>query len=164
MRRKPKAADAITSSWKRFRSRLSLSHVQGIIGMLAGVISIVGALFSVSPFLRAFTNGELVATVQEASSHRGVSDATIEVLTPQNEIVATLKPDATGRATQDLREGAYVVRVSHPRYAADVRRIQVFSRQTVELHATLHAGSSAPSSLERAVNSGIRAVGKALRF
>jgi len=130
--------------------------------MLAGLISIAGALFSVSPFLRAFTNGELVATVQEAGSHRGISDATIEVLTSQNDLVATLRPDANGRATQDLKEGVYVVRVSHPRYAADVRRIQVSSRQTVEVLATLHSGSSTP--FERAVNSGIRAVNKALRF
>ena len=40
--------------------------------------------------------GELVATVQEAGTHRGVSDATIEVLTTQNDIVATMTPDATG--------------------------------------------------------------------
>jgi len=141
---------------------VSLSRVQAIVGTLAGILSIAGALFSVSPFAQSFTTGELVATVQEAGSHRGVSDATIEVLTTQNEVVATLTPDAGGRATQDLKEGVYVVRISHPRYAAEVRRVQVFSRQTVEIRATLRAGSSSP--LDRAVNGGVRAVRKALRF
>jgi Carboxypeptidase regulatory-like domain len=141
---------------------VSLSRVQAIIGTLAGIISIGGALFSVTPLAQAFTRGELVTTVQDAASHRGVADATIEVLSTQNDIVATLTPDATGRARQDLKEGVYVVRISHPRYAADVHRVQVLSRQTVEIRATLHAGTSSP--VERAVNDGVRALRKALRF
>jgi len=141
---------------------VSLSRIQAIIGTLAGIISIGGALFSVTPLAQAFTRGELVTTVQDAASHRGVADATIEVLTTQNDLVATLTPDATGRATQDLKEGVYVVRISHPRYAADVHRVQVLSRQTVEIRATLHAGTSSP--IERAVNDGVRALRKALRF
>ena len=100
--------------------------------------------------------------VQAAGSRRGVTDATIEVLTTQNAIVATLTPDSTGRVTQKLAEGVYVVRVSHPRYAADVRRVQVLPRQTVEVRASLRAGSSSP--IERAVNSGLSTVRKALRF
>jgi hypothetical protein len=100
--------------------------------------------------------------VQDAGTHRGVTDATIEVLTPDNTIVATLTPDATGRAAQSLKEGLYIVRVSHPRYAADVRRIQLQPRQTMEIKASLRAGSSSP--MERAVNDGMRAVRRALRF
>ena len=103
-----------------------------------------------------------MAIVQAADSHRSISDATIEVLTSQNAIVATLTPDATGRATQALREGVYVVRVSHPRYAAEVRRIHVLPRQTVEIRASLRAGSSSP--FEHAVNNGVNAVRRALRF
>jgi len=148
--------------WQRVTGGVSLSRVQAIVGTVAGVISIAGAVFSISPLAQASTSGELVATVQEAASHHGVSDATIEVLTTQNDIVATLTPDANGRATQDLKEGVYVVRVSHPRYAAEVRRVQVLPRQTVEIRTTLHAGSSSP--LDRAVNNGVRAVRKALRF
>ena len=141
---------------------VSLSRVQAIVGTIAGAISIAGALLSVSPLAQAFTSGQLVATLQEAGSHRAVTGATIEILTTENHVVATITPDATGRATQDLKEGVYVVRISHPRYVAEVRRIQVFSRQTVELRATMHAG--APSQVDRAVNDGVRAVRKAFRF
>ncbi len=63
---------------------------------------------------------------------------------------------------QELTEGVYVVRVSHPRYAAEVRRVQVLPRQTVEVRTSLRAGSSSP--IERAVNHGVSAVRKALRF
>lgn len=162
------AEEPTPAVWKRVGAAVSLTRVQAIIGTLAGIISIAGALFSVSPFAQAPANGQLVATVQDAGSHRGISDATIEVLTADNHVVATLSADAAGRATQDLKEGAYVVRVSHPRYGADVRRIQVFARQSVEIRAMLHAGASPAgergANVDRAVNSGVRAIRKALRF
>ena len=37
-----------------------------------------------------------------------------------------------------------MVRVSHPRYAADVRRIQAQPQQTIEIRTALRAGSSSP--------------------
>src|SRR5262249_49115588 len=110
------------------RVRMSWSRAQALVGTLAGIVTIVGALFSVAPLSQALPSGEVVGTAQDAISHRPVTDATIEVLTAENHLVATLRPDPVGRATQDLKEGAYIVRVSHPRYAADVHRIQVFSR------------------------------------
>jgi NADH dehydrogenase FAD-containing subunit len=141
---------------------LALSRIQAVIGTLAGIISIVGAGFTLVEFVRPANRGELVAIVQDAGSRRSVSDATIEVLTTQDAIIATLTPDLTGRATQQLKEGVYIVRVSHPRYSAETRRIQVLPRQTTEFRANLRAGSSSP--IERVVNNGVSAVRKALRF
>ena len=161
-REAPTSTRAQRRTWKHVLARLSLSRVQAIVGTLAGIVSIAGALFSISPFARSANIGELVATVQEAVSHRAVADATIEVLTRQNDVVATLRPDSSGRASQDLKEGVYVVRVSHPRYAVEERRVQVLSHQTVEIRANLRAGSSTP--VQRAVDNGMRAVRRALRF
>src|SRR5581483_9785684 len=146
------------SRWAALKQTLfgvSLSRVQSIVGTTAGVISIVGALFSLTPLGRFTSTGQLVATVQEAGTHRTIADATVEVMTADNTIVATLTPDSDGRVRQNLKEGVYVVRISHPRYAADVRRIQMQPRQTMEIKASLHAGSSSP--MERAVNDGMRA-------
>jgi hypothetical protein len=141
---------------------LSLSRFQAVVGTLAGILSIAGAAFSLVQFARPANTGDLVMIVQAAGSRGSVADATIEVLTTQNAIVATLSPDSTGRVTQELTEGVYVVRVSHPRYAAEVRRVQVLPRRTVEIRASLRAGSSSP--IERAVNSGMTAARRALRF
>jgi len=141
---------------------LSLSRVQAVVGTLAGLASIAGAGFSFVQSTRAADTGQLVAIVQDAGSRRSVAGATIEVLTTQDAIVATLTPDSSGRATQELKEGVYIVRVSHPRYSAEARRIQVQPRQTTEVRANLRAGSSSP--IERAVNNGVGAVKKALRF
>lgn len=149
-------------TYKTFISGSWLSRIQAVVGVLAGIVSIVGAGFSVVEFVRPAHSGDLVAVVQAAGSHRSVPDATVEVLTPQDAIVATLTPDSTGRVTQELREGDYVVRVSHPLYAADIRRVHVMPRQTVEIRATLRAGSSSP--IDRAVNNGVSAVRRAFRF
>ena len=143
-------------------SRLSFSHVQAVIGMLAGTVSVCGALFSVAQFVHPTNTGELVAVVQDAGSHRAVSDAAVEVLTSENALVATLTLDAAGRAAQSLREGSYVVRVSHPGYAPDVRHIQVLPRQSIEVKASLHSGSA--SSVDHAVSGSVRAVRRALHF
>ena len=142
--------------------RISFSRIQSVVATLAGIASLIGAAFSVVQFARPGNTGELVAIVLAAGSHRSVTDATVEVLTTENALVATLTPDSAGRVTQELREGVYVVRVSHPRYAADVRRIQVQPRQTIEIKTTLRAGSSTP--LERVVSKGASSIRRALGF
>jgi hypothetical protein len=158
----PPPRKSIWAAWKSFVPGVSLSRFHAVVGTLAGIASITGAASSLVQFARPANTGDLVAIVQAAGSRQNVTDATIEVLTTQNAIVATLTPDSTGRVTQELKEGVYVVRVSHPRYAADVRRVQVLPRQTVEIRASLRAGSSSP--VERAVNSGVSVVRRALRF
>lgn len=142
---------------------LSLSRIQSVVATLAGVVSLVGAAFTLVQFAWPGNNtGGLVAIVHAAGSNRGVTDATVEVLTTENTLVATLTPDSAGRVTQELKEGVYVVRISHPRYAADVRRIQVQPRQTIEIKTTLRAGSSSP--IDRAVSKGAGAVRRAFGF
>jgi hypothetical protein len=163
---------SLRTAWKKLVLGRSLSRAQAIIGALAGIVSISGAVISLVQYAHPGNTGDLVAVVQAAGSRGAVIDATVEVLTPQNALVATLTPDATGRVTQELKEGVYVVRVSHPKYQADVRRVQVLPRQTVEVRANLRAGSStmlvvgssSPTAVDRAVNKGVNAVLKALRF
>lgn len=146
----------------RLKRGLSLSRIQSVVAILAGVVSVAGATGSVAHFAQPAPTGSLVAVVRAAGTQRSVPDATVEVLTPDNTLIATLKPDAAGRVTQDLREGVYLVRVSHPRYSADVRRIQVQPRQTISLTALLRQGSS--STLDRTVTKGVGAVRRALGF
>lgn len=145
-----------------FRRALSLSRIQSVVAILAGVVSVAGAAGSVVQFTHPSNMGSVVVDVRAAGSQRSVADATVEVLTTDNALVATLKPGGGGHVTQNLREGIYVVRVSHPRYAADVRRIQIQPQQTVAVTSLLRQGSS--SALDRTVNKGVSAVRRALGF
>lgn len=159
----PPPAETKSRMWAAGLARvLSLSRIQSVVAILAGGVSIVGASYSLMPFARPGNTGQLVAIVRAVGSPRSVTDATVEVLTPDNALVATLTPDSTGRFAQELREGVYLVRVSHPRYAVDTRRIEVQPRQTIEVKTTLRAGSSSP--IDRRVNKGMTAVRRALGF
>ena len=143
---------------------VSLSRFQSIVGLLAGLVSVIGAVLSVPQFFNPAPGmGEVVAVVQEAKSEKAVADATIEILTSQNALVSTLTPNSLGQVRHTLKEGPYRVRVSHPRFSAEVRQIQVFSGQTVEVRVRLHTGSSSPlAHVERAVSGGVRTVRRLL--
>src|SRR5262245_30018571 len=103
--RTPSPPETAWTRCSRLVRALSLSRFQAFVGTLAGILSIVGAVFSLVELIRPTNTGELVTIVQAAGSHRSVTDATIEVLSTQDAVVATLTPDASGRATQTLREG-----------------------------------------------------------
>jgi Carboxypeptidase regulatory-like domain len=145
----------------RVRGHLSLSRVQAIFGLVAALLSIGGALYGYLRPGRAPHTGELFALVQEARSGKAVTDATVELLTPRDALVTTLGA-ATGEARSRMKEGPYRLRVSHPRFATEVRQIQVIAGQTTEIHVRL-APRAAPSVLspaERAVNEGVDAIKK----
>jgi hypothetical protein len=119
--------------------KISLSRVQTIVGLTAATISIAGAV--VTFFKPAPDKGKLVAIVQDAKTEKAVSDATIEVLTPTDAIVTTLKPNWFGEAHCNLDEGQYRLRVSHPRYLSETREVRLIASHDTEVHVQLRAGS-----------------------
>ena len=146
--------------------KVSLPRFQAIVGLTAGLFSIAGAVFSLPQFLKpASVTGELVAIVEDSKSQKAISNATIEILTPQNALVTTLTTNTFGRARQALPEGPYRLRVSHPRFSAEVRQIHVLPGQTAEVRVRLHAGSSSPlRQAQRAVSHGVRTLREFLRL
>ena len=117
-----------------------LARVQTIVGLIAGVISIGAGVYS---FLWATrpavpTTGEVLTVVFEASSSTLVPDAVAELYSEKgNALVTTLTPQGSGRARQTVKEGTYRLRVTHPRYVAEVRQIQVLAGQTAEVRVRL---------------------------
>jgi len=148
----------------KVRGHLSLTRVQAVFGLIAALLSIGGALYGYLRPGRAPDTGELVAIVQEAKSGRPVTDATLELLTPKDALVTTLAMNGN-EARRPMKEGTYRLRVSHPRYATEVRQIQVLAGQTAEIRVRLAprppTGPLAPA--ERAVNEGVEALKKIFR-
>ncbi len=140
----------------------SLSTVQSVVGLAAGLISILGASYSaVQLFKPAPQYGEVVAIVREAKTEKPVTDATIEIFTPQEALVTTLTSANKGQIRQPLKEGPYRLRVSHPKFGAETRQIQVLAGQAAEVRFLLaqRAGGSSPvGQAARAVNEGVGAV------
>jgi len=156
----------------RLRPQVSLSRVQAIVGVTAGLLSITGFVYSLltrpaTPVVA--TTGDVVAIVQDARTARAVPGPTIEILTLQDALVTTLTP-RDGRVRQRLKEGAYRIRASHPRFGTEVRQIQVMAGQTAEIRLRLtprverspHA-SGARGEAARAIGEGINAVKRLFR-
>jgi hypothetical protein len=147
--------------WQRL-STLSpaLSRFQAFVGITTGLISIGGVLVAVPGLFKTPppepTMGQIVAIVAEAKTDKAITDAKIEILTPQNALITTVTPNYFGKARHSLEEGPYRIRVSHPRYAAEVRQVQVVKGQTAEVHLRLRGGSSSPlDQAERVVREGV---------
>jgi hypothetical protein len=121
------------------RPNISLSKVQTIVGLTAGTLSIA---FSLGAFLKpASDKAELVAIVQDSKTEKAVSDATIEILTPDDALITTLRPDWRGKVHYKLAEGHYRLRVSHPKYRADIRDVQLISKESTEVRVQLRGGA-----------------------
>jgi hypothetical protein len=129
------------------RPNISFSKVQTYVGLAAGILSITGAM---AAFFRPAPNkGELVVVVEDAKTQETISDATIEVLTPQDAVITQLKPSWSGKASFRMDEGHYRVRVEHPRYAATVREVQLISSQSTEVRIQLHGATSLSNTVRR---------------
>ena len=85
---------------------------------------------------------ELVVIVQDAKTQQTVSDATVEILTPRDALITTLKPNWAGKISSTLDEGHYRVRVRHPRYGPEIRDVQLISSQNTEVRVQLRAATS----------------------
>ena len=145
----------------RVRGHLSLSRVQATLGIIAALLSIGGALYGDLRPGRSAHTGDVVAIVQEARSGKPLADATVEILTPKDALVTTL-PAMGGEARTQMKEGAYRVRVTHPRFAPEVRQIQVIAGQTTQIQVRLapRAVVSPLGPAERAVSEGVDALRK----
>jgi hypothetical protein len=145
----------------------SLTALQSLVGLTAGLISILGAGYSVvHVFKPAPEYGDVVAIVRDARTERPIADATIEILTPREVLVTTLTPGDRGQARHRLKEGPYRLRVSHPRFGAEVRQIVVQPGQTAEVRIQLSqrtGGSSPLGQATRAVNEGVGVVNRFIR-
>ncbi|MGE5358657.1 MAG: carboxypeptidase-like regulatory domain-containing protein [Bacteroidales bacterium] len=125
-------------------------HLQPVIAVLTGLVTIAGAAYSAVKYLGPTRDtGQIVAVVQEAKSGQPVADATIEILTPGDALIATLKPDSAGRLSYSLKEGTYGVRVSHKGYATVIKEVQVTPGRRVETTVQLRSGGSTGSPLKQ---------------
>jgi len=118
----------------RLKGHLSLTRVQATLGIIAALLSIGGALYGYLRPHKPPDTGELVARVQEARSGAVVG-----------------------------KEGTYRLRVTHPRYATEVRQIQVVAGQSAEIRVRLAPRAAPASPTERAVNEGVEGLKKIFR-
>ena len=148
----------------------SLSVVHSVVGLLAGVTSIAGAVYSAVRWVNPPAPTDVVAIVRAAGTDDPVSGASVDVFTAGNAVVTTLTTGDDGRARHPLAEGPYVVHVKAPRYEEQTRVIQVQHAATVEIRFDLarvatarDARSSPTAGVGRTVSKGVGGVQRFFR-
>ncbi|TMA67291.1 MAG: carboxypeptidase regulatory-like domain-containing protein [Deltaproteobacteria bacterium] len=146
------------------------ASLQSAVSLLAGLASLSGALYSAVQFAKpAPRTGDILAIVRGSKSDKAPPGTTVEILTPQDALVATLKPGDDGSARGVLEEGPYRMRATAPRFEAQTRDVQVQRGATAEVRLQL-VQQDADEGPSRARRSGdrarpiSRAVGGAQRF
>jgi len=130
--------------------RTSLSTVQMVVGLTTGLLTISGTLFSASHYLKTPAgNGQIVAVVQGRGDHV-VRDAVVEVLADDNTLLTTIVPNPSGQARLPVQQGAYILRVSHPRLGSTMRIVEVRAGRTSEVKVSLPGPDAAPAAARRA--------------
>jgi hypothetical protein len=135
------------------------------VAITAGVISALGGAYTLwSHFRSEPGTGELVAIIREVRSEQPVGAATLEILTPKDELVTTLTSPGSGRLRHALKAGSYRLRVSHPRFAAEHRAIHVASGQTAEVRIEMRQSTIGSTPLGQAARTMDEGVGVVKRF
>ncbi len=143
----------------RLRASLSFSALQTTVAITAGILSIASAVIAIPDFFKPPRGkGEVVAIIQDAKTDRVIADATVEILNPQNALLTTVTSGWFGKARYSLEEGQYRVRVSHPKFRAEVQPVYVRHGETAELHVRLRPGSSAPLEKAERVIKGVNVI------
>ena len=158
-----------TNAWCVIRTavrRPTLSTVQAVVAIAAGIISVLGGTYTLSSHLRSDPagTGQIVAIIRELPSDKPVNAATLEVWTPKNELVTMLTSQENGRVRYSLKEGSYRLRVSHPRFDAENRTIHVASGQSAEVKIEMKQSTGGSTPLGSTVQAVDEGVGKVKQF
>jgi hypothetical protein len=118
------------------RDNVSLTGVRTVVLLIAASLSISGYVYAYLKEATVPTDGELLTVVRSRASEP-LSDARIEVLTPNGEPVTSFFAAAPPGGPRIVKEGTYRMRVSHAGYATETRMVQVIAGHTSEVRVRL---------------------------
>src|SRR5207237_1268206 len=97
--------------------RGSFSWLQSGVSVLAGLVSISGAVYSAVRYVKPVPGTlDVLAVVRSETGDRPLSGSTVRIATRDDVPVAELTAPADGHVRQPLHEGDYRLRVSAPRF------------------------------------------------
>ena len=124
-------------------------------------------LISVSTFAYSFFGqslpksgyGEVVALVQDSKTSKPIGDASIEIVTDAGPLLTTITSGADGRAHHKVKEGAYKLRVTHPRFGSETRKVRVNGGETSKVTVALDPRPSREDDGENPIKKFFRGLG-----
>jgi len=155
--------------------RASFASLQSAISVMAGVVSICGALYSAVRYVKPAPGTlDVLAVVHSDAGDRPLAGSTITIATRDDVPLTAVTTSDDGHARQPLREGDYRLHVTAPRFKPQTRDVHVEPGVPVEVRFQLAQEETSPTAGKgqtvrradtggRPISRGIGAAGQFLR-
>jgi hypothetical protein len=116
---------------------LWLKRINTWIAILGGSIASVAGTYNFLPSFFPAAPGHIAAVVREQGG-TPVPRAHVELLSPDNVLLAASETDRNGRfIKKDLEAGSYIVKVSRPAFEPQTAKVSIASKKTTDLDLVL---------------------------
>jgi hypothetical protein len=127
--------------------RGSFASLQSTVSVLAGLVSISGAVYSAVRYVKP-TPGTLdvLAVVRSETGDRPLSGSTVRIATRDDVPVAELTAPPDGHVRQPLHEGDYRLRVSAPSFQPQTRDVHLEAGTMTAVRFELAQAETSPTA------------------
>jgi hypothetical protein len=127
--------------------RASFTSLQSAVSVMAGLVSISGAVYSAVRYVKPAPGTlDVLAVTHSETGDRPLAGSTITIATRDDVPLATVTTADDGHAHQPLREGDYRLRVSAPRFQPQTRDVHVEPGAPIEVRFQFAQEETNPTS------------------
>ncbi len=136
-----------------------LHIVNLMVALIAGVISIVGGVYSLRANIFSNAPGIVQGVVLDEKIGKPLWRAPVELLDSDNSLIGTTDTDENGRYSfKDLKKGNYTVKVSAPLHAAQTKNVKIEPKKTSAITFDLEPSPSESSASSSPETSQLRTI------
>ncbi|HEX6174331.1 MAG TPA: carboxypeptidase-like regulatory domain-containing protein [Candidatus Binatia bacterium] len=118
---------------------LWLKRINTWIAILGGSVASVAGTYSYLPSFFPPAPGHIAAVVREQGG-KPVPRAHVELLSPDNVLLAASETDRNGRfIKKDLEAGSYIVKISRAAFEPQTAKVSIASKKTTDLDLVLRS-------------------------
>jgi Carboxypeptidase regulatory-like domain len=128
---------------------LWLKRINTWIAILGGSVASIAGTYNFFPSFFPPAPGHIAAVVREEGG-TPVARAHVEILSPENVLLAASETDRNGRfIRKDLEAGSYIVKVSRAAFEPQTAKVSIASKKTTDLDLVLRSRSRAQAANTR---------------
>lgn len=109
-----------------------------IIALVAGLVSIVGGIYSLKMNVLTPKTGSLQGIIRDEAIAKPLWLTPVEISEPGGAIIATIDTNKDGRYTLDpLKAGDYIIKVRAPRHKAQEKNVKIYAAMSATVNFDL---------------------------
>ncbi len=125
----------------------SLHVVNLIVAICAGLISVIGGVYSIKTNIFTPKTGSVQGIIRDSSIAKPLWLAQVELSKPEGALISKVDTDKVGHYSfESLRAGDYVIKVSAPMHQIESRNIQVLAGSSSTVNFELNPETPEPKA------------------